>query len=730
MLKDLPYDVVGGVPMTRFDGVGNSKLYLVHRMNEWEAFYELLMKQKRVACDTETTGFRYYAGHKIVGLSFGWGNTHFYIPVRHESSVLGGTVLPQLDMDVIRPDLQAFFAQTDVYTIWHNFKFDQHFYKVDDIIIRTPFHDTRILWQLVDENAPGALKRIASGWKDDMGRWHPGLVHKAANDQEKRIGEWRGQEAKARRDEFKALLMARADLAQAEIKYQGMKRTEVKKQLIEEEFQDNEYRTAKKDDIHYGVVPITMMCEYAGLDTFLTYMLYDHTIGKVANKNNPKLGKLYLNELGLSKALFDAEEEGTLMDVPYLHETKIKWQEEMAELVLDLQKPERLGLINVNSADQLAEAFINKGATLTKTTDSGKWAMDKEVLKGLAKDYDEARDLLRLREITKLKGTYVDGILDKLGNRNILHCSFNQNVATGRMSSTDPNLQNIPAGDTAIRRAFICPDEYIYVFADYSQVEVRLTAHFSGDPLMLEAYEKGQDIHLRTACEMFNIPIKEGIKIYSDDTHPRYKEIKILRGVAKTINFGIIYGVGAPGLAGQITRPEQYANISDRDWVAVCQSYIDAYLYKYRGVKKFIVLSSREVRRFQQIQNHFGRIRHLPHAAACKIYGDKSYKWLEARAQRQGTNFVVQGTAADVFKTAVVRVHKLLQHRRSKAVNFVHDEIQIYLHKSEFDLLYDIKAAMEDFDFSVPLLVDFEFSTTSWADKREMSIEEARKCYL
>ena len=229
---------------------------------------------------------------------------------------------------------------------------------------------------------------------------------------------------------------------------------------------------------------------------------------------------------------------------------------------------------------------------------------------------------------------------------------------------------------------------------------------------------------------MFDIPIQDGILAYSNPDHERYNEIKAYRGVAKTINFGIIYGVGAPGLAGQIKRPEQYKDLSDQDWIAICQSYIDAYLYKYRGVKKFITQGNRQVRKHHQITNHFGRIRHLPHAKACRILRDKSYFWLEAKAQRQGVNFVVQGTAADVFKQAVVRVHKLLQGKQSKCVNFVHDEIQIYLHKSEFELLHDIKFAMEDFDFSVPLLVDFEFSDQSWADKREMTIGEAKECYL
>lgn len=730
MLPDHPYEVLEGVPFTVFNGVGNSKLYLVHCPNEWEVFYSLLMKQPKVACDTETSGFRFYEGHRIVGLSFGWRDTHFYIPVRHMPSLLGGTPPPQLDMADIREDLRKFFAQKEVFTIWHNFKFDRHAYRADRIEIQTPAHDTVLLWKLVDESAPAALKKVASGWKDEMGRWHKGLVHKSANDQEARISKWRGDEAKARRDAFKRELMDEADDAQTRIEYQDLKRAEIKKHLAATVFKHHPYKDAKKADVHYGMVPIDMMCEYAGLDTFLTWKLYEHAYPQVAS--DKQLAKLYLNELALSTALFDAEETGVLVDLEYLETLKKQWEQEIQNLTKSLTQEDRLGDINLNSTDQLIKAFQETyDVSFEKKTASGKLSIDKSVLKDLAKEYTEAQDILTLREMHKLKSTYVDGILEKAKNSDgILYCTFNQNVATGRMSSTDPNLQNIPSGNTTIRRAFIRPKDYIYVFADYSQVEVRLTAHFSKDPLLLDAYNKGQDIHLRTACEMFNVPVKEGIEIYNNHEHPRFSEIKRYRSVAKTINFGIIYGVGASGLAGQISRPEEYKDISEEAWIELCQSYIDAYLEKYRGVKKFIIRSNQEIKKNKKIRNYFGRTRHLPHVDASRLMRDPDKKWMESRALRQGVNFVVQGTAADVFKTAVVRVHSLCKGKKSKLVNFVHDEIQLYIHKDEFDLLYDVKKAMEDFDFEVPLLVDFEFSDTNWAEKKEMSIEEAAKCYL
>ena len=181
----MTYEKVGGVDVQVFEGVADAKLYLIDTIEKFTVFFDLLMQQKLVACDTETTGFEWYKSDQIVGMSFGWDKTHFYIPVRHESSELGGPVGPQLDMDVIRPYLIEFFAQKDVITLFHNAKFDTHFYTSDGIEVLTPYHDTRILWHLYDENAPGRLKVIASGWKDELGRKHKGLVHPDAAKKEK-----------------------------------------------------------------------------------------------------------------------------------------------------------------------------------------------------------------------------------------------------------------------------------------------------------------------------------------------------------------------------------------------------------------------------------------------------------------------------------------------------------------------------------------------------------------
>jgi len=724
---------VNGVEMSYWPGVGGSKLHLVNTIYEWRAFFELLQQQRLVACDTETSGFYWYRGHRICGMSFGWKDMHFYVPVRHKASILGGPAPEQLSIFDIRDDLIHFFADTTRTTVWHNAKFDMHFYAREGIMIKTKLHDTRILWHFYDENAPGALKIIASGWKDDLGRVHKGLIDATANAKEDEIDQFRTRESKARREAFRKLVMAEADRIDKNIEHQGKNRNQLKKWIAEcSELAQHEYAINGKDDVDYSFVPVSLMTEYAALDTFLTYRLYEFTVKNIQWTN--ALSALYKNEMALLRVLFDAEEHGVRIDRELLVKAGQEFVKHMEALKFSIT--EKVGDINLQSTKQLADSLISSGVKLTKTTKDAKdmlpgeearFALDKKVLEKLKNKHEIIGDILKLRELSKLQGTYVEGILEKLTDDNILHCQFNQNVKTGRMSSQDPNLQNIPGSTTGkiIREAFLSwNDEYIYVLADYSQIEVRLTAHYSQDPLLLDAYAKNQDIHTRTFCEMFGLDIKEVAKILKDKNHPLSEEYNQLRTVAKRINFGIIYGVGAPGLSEQVTRPAQYKHLSEEEWIQQCQKFIDQYLSKYTGVKRFVNQGKRLVSKNAELENYFGRVRHLPNAQACKLLGDKKLFWMEARAQRQGVNFLIQGTAADLFKIAVVRSDKILQGKKSKIVNLVHDEIQMYIHRSELDVLPRIKHAMEDWHFTVPILADFSEADPSWGKKKSLEIPD------
>ncbi len=726
MLSNVPTRQVNNVEFSYWDGVGGAKLHLVHTMDEWRAFFPLLMQQQLVACDTETDGFEWYVGKRVCGLSFGWKDLHFYVPLRHKASILGGDPPEQLKIEDIRDDLIAFFSDTSRTTIWHNAKFDMHFYAREGIQIRCKIQDTRILWHFFDENAPGALKTIASGWKDELGRVHQGLVDGAANVKEEELDHWRTRESKARREAFRKMVMAEADILEKSIEHQGKTRNQLKKWIAEESpLAKHPYATNGKEDIDYSYIPVILMTEYAALDTFLTYKVYEYTVKNISW--TPTLSALYKNEMSLLRVLFNAEEHGVRVDRMLLVEAGKKFDEEMISLRASIQA--RLGDINLQSTKQLADSLLGSGVKLTKTTDSSteeepKFALDKKVLEKLKGKHDVIKDILRLREISKLKGTYVDGILGKLTDDNILHCSFNQNVKTGRMSSQDPNLQNIPSRDKTIRNSFISlSDEFVYVLADYSQIEVRLTAHYSQDPLLLDAYAKNQDIHTRTFCEMFGLDIAEVQRILKDKTHPLNEEYNQLRTVAKRINFGIIYGVGAPGLSEQVDRPAQYKDLSEEEWIDQCQKFIDQYLSKYVGVKRFVNQGNRLVAKDAELSNYFGRVRHLPNARATKILNNPKLYWMEKRAQRQGVNFLIQGTAADLFKIAVVRVAKILEGKKSKLVNFVHDEIQLYMHKSELHLLPEIKKAMEDWKFTVPIIAEFSQADPAWGKKKDLHID-------
>jgi len=739
MLANHPYDVVNKVPMSKWDTVNGSTVYLVHTKHEFLAFFELLMSKKRVFFDTETTGFNMFSGDRIVGSSFGWGSTHFYIPCRHVDSVTGGRQPDQLEMDWLRPYYQEFFAQEDVEIVGYNTKFDEKFYYVDDIIIKCKRHDGRILWHLYDENAPGALKVVASGWKDDLGRWNPGIVDSSANLNEKEISAWRTDESKARKKELSKAVMAAATEMKCEPRFQGWKRNDIKKYLKEEYFKDHIYAKSAKDDIHYGYIPIQLLAPYAGVDTYLTECVFDYVMENM--EWNDKLRALYENEMELSAVIMGAEIAGVRMDREYLQKMALDYEGKIAKLYeiiqetlvpkRTIQTPEgereetieehKARWINLGSTDQLSKALVEYGVDLTLTSKkTDKLLLDKKILNKAARKHEIVKSILELRNLEKVKSTYFDSILEKLQPDNILHANFNQNVSTGRMSSNSPNLTNMPRGPI-VRNAFIALNEdYIYVLADYSQVEVRLTAHFSGDPILVDAYRNKQDVHCRTSGQLFGVPYEEMIaaKDSKDKTNPRVVELNDYRNIGKTLNFSLIYGTSPQGLSEQIPRPQIYKHLSDEQWVYKCEDFMKSYFRTHLGVKRFINKYSRLVYEQSYIENYFGRIRHLPHARATDITGDNSLFWIEQKAKRQGVNFLVQGTAADVFKIAVVRVANILKGSKSFIISFVHDEIQMYIYKQDIHLLNPIKKAMEDFNFRVPLTVEMDYSLTSWGAKK------------
>lgn len=282
---------------------------------------------------------------------------------------------------------------------------------------------------------------------------------------------------------------------------------------------------------------------------------------------------------------------------------------------------------------------------------------------------------------------------------------------------TAPNLQNLPGRDKIIRKAFVPPnDDYFLVYIDYSQVELRLTAHHSLDPILLSCYPDvgiGKDVHAITGAEIIlGMPVDKFNKMKGDKTGHKDGACTcpnclydFARFAAKRVNFGIIYGVGPKGLSKQIP-----GNKTEEE----CEEYISGYLRHYRGVSKFIKQVKRFLKENEYVINSFGRVRRFPGYRKAE-YG------MQARMERQAVNFMIQGDGADLFKTSVVNVGRFLRDVKAKTrmSNFVHDEIQFYWHKDEKELIPKVKAIMEDFKFCVPIVAEVSYSQTSWADKKE-----------
>jgi DNA polymerase-1 len=340
---------------------------------------------------------------------------------------------------------------------------------------------------------------------------------------------------------------------------------------------------------------------------------------------------------------------------------------------------------NINSPKQLGDVLFNK-LNLPKPIKYGKGktiSTAVDVLEGLAGEHEVPRMVLDYRQLSKLKSTYVDALPALLNScTRRLHTTFNMaGSATGRLSSVNPNLQNIPIRTELgreIRAAFIAEPGHVLLAADYSQIELRLLAHFSGDKLLVEAYRTGEDIHTLTASQVFGVP-----PLMVNPEHRRR---------AKAVNFGIVYGLSAFGLSQQLGIDTKEA-----------KQFIDAYFEKYSGVRQFIDATLEQARRDQKVTTLFGRVRPIP---------DIHSKNFNARgfAERTAVNTPLQGTAADLIKIAMIRIDaELREHRlRSRMLLQVHDELVFEVPHDEVDTMkHLVSERMENVHaLKVPLKVE------------------------
>lgn len=408
------------------------------------------------------------------------------------------------------------------------------------------------------------------------------------------------------------------------------------------------------------------------------------------------LEKLYYDiEAPLINILSKMETSGVTVDIKGLFNYSKELGADMNGLESDIHSIAGRNF-NLGSPKQLGQVLFDElkiGKGKVKKTKTGQYATGEEVLEKLSKDYEVVKKLLEWRQLGKLKSTYVDSlpllVNEKTGR---IHTTFNQAVAsTGRLSSTGPNLQNIPIrtkNGKRVRKLFIPRDpNHILFSADYSQIELRVIASMSGDENMQEAFLGGDDIHTKTASKVFNVPINEVTREQ--------------RGNAKTINFGIIYGVSAFGLS-------QQSNLSR----AEAKEVIDSYFISYPGIKKYIENQVSFARENGFVETLIGRRRYLRDI-------NSPNRVVRGHAERNAVNAPIQGTAADIMKLAMVGVYDRMKKEgfRSKMIIQVHDELVIDTLKSELEELkvLVIEEMENAFRLDVPLEVDTGFGT-NWLD--------------
>ena len=434
--------------------------------------------------------------------------------------------------------------------------------------------------------------------------------------------------------------------------------------------------------IPFSEVSIDVASDYASEDADISLKLYEHIEPLV--QKEAKLAKLYSEIEGpLIYTLGDIERNGVLIDSEKLSQQSKELEAKILKLESQVQKNAGEDF-NLGSPKQLQEILYEKlGLPVIKKTPKGQPSTSEAVLQELSMDFPIVHDILSYRAISKLKSTYTDK-LPKMINSNTgrVHTSYHQAVtATGRLSSSDPNLQNIPIRSEEgrrIREAFIAPEGYKILAADYSQIELRIMAHLSKDQGLMDAFAKGQDIHQATAAEIFSINI--------DDVTPNQ------RRSAKAINFGLIYGMSAFGLSKQlqITRAE-------------AQNYIEQYFERYPGVKNYMDETKSSAKQNGYVETVLGRRLYLADIESSN-YQRRQY------AERSAINAPMQGTAADLIKMAMTDLHSKIRNESldAKIIMQVHDELVIEVNENQVDELSDLTVnIMADiFKLDVDLKVD------------------------
>lgn len=415
-----------------------------------------------------------------------------------------------------------------------------------------------------------------------------------------------------------------------------------------------DYSTVYKNDRH-NLIMLT------SCNSFVAYKGYKVLLSELKNNG---MEELYYNiELPLIYSLNRMEKEGIRLDATSLKEYGLMLKESIEKLEKDIYTQCNVEF-NINSPKQLGEVLFEKmGLKGGKKTKTG-YSTSAEVLEKLKEENPVIKDILEYRQLTKLKSTYADGLINYVEADDRIHGTFNQTItATGRISSTEPNLQNIPIRmplGSLIRKVFIPKENCVFVDADYSQIELRILAHMSEDESLIEAYNSGMDIHSITASKVFNVPLEQVTKQQ--------------RSNAKAVNFGIVYGMSAFGLSQDLSISRKEAT-----------EYINQYFETYPKVKEYLDNIVAFAKEKGYVKTLFGRKRPIPELKSSNFM-QKSF------GERIAMNSPIQGTAADIMKIAMINVDKRLQQEnmKSRIVLQVHDELLVEAYKDEVDKVSEI----------------------------------------
>ena len=476
------------------------------------------------------------------------------------------------------------------------------------------------------------------------------------------------------------------DASRGSYKLDELSRTELGHRMISYDDVTGKGKSRK----NFSEVDIETATRYSCEDSDVTLILSRKFLETLRQEG---LWDLYReNVLDLLPVLCDMEFAGVSIDTAILEEMSEEFEKDLSSIKAEIYEKTG-GEFNINSTKQLSEVLFEKlRLPARKKTAKGAFSTDSEVLRDLSTIHEVPRLILRHRFLSKLKSTYIDQ-LPRLINpaTGRIHTSFNPaGTSTGRLSSSDPNLQNIPIkteDGKRIRKSFVAKDGCLILSADYSQIELRLLAHFSGDPTLLEALRDNKDVHVATACEIFNATEDQ---VTSE-----------MRNLAKTINFGIIYGISAFGLSKQLGTT-----------VSVSRNYINRYFDRYSEVKSYMQSSVEEARSRGYTETLVGRRRPIPEL----VSGNRVER---SRGEREAINTPIQGSAADIINLAMIRIFTRLEKEgfRSKMILQVHDELLFEVHETELEELQThIKNDMENaWELRVPLRVEMR-AAENWAE--------------